>query len=59
MASSFGLPALQSVIYTRNVYDDCEEAGLSVFEADDDKAKEEVTDVLNEIITRLEAKNGQ
>jgi len=59
VASSFGLPALQSVIYTRNVYDDCEEAGLSVFEADDDKAKEEVTDVLNEIITRLEAKNGQ
>ena len=57
VASSFGLPALQSVIYTRNVYDDCEEAGLSVFEADDDKAKEEVSAVLKEIFNRLEAKN--
>jgi chromosome partitioning protein len=59
VASSFGLPPLQSVIYTRNVYDDCEEAGLSVFEAEDEKAKEEVTAVLQEIMTRLEAQNAQ
>jgi len=57
VASSFGLPSLQSVIYTRNVYDDCEEAGLSVFEAEDEKAKEEVTAVLDEIMTRLGYQN--
>lgn len=42
VAEQFGLPALDPVIFSRNVYDDAEEAGLSVFEASDDKAVAEI-----------------
>lgn len=59
VSASFGLSPLKSVIYTRNVYDDCEEAGLSVFEADDDKAKEEMAAVLTEMLQKLEARNAE
>lgn len=53
VAGSFNLPALDSVIFTRNVYDDAEESGLSVFEADDEKAKAEISQVLTEIMALM------
>jgi chromosome partitioning protein len=50
VCDSFGLPALEPVIFTRNVYDDAEEAGLSVFEANDQKAKEEIQQVCDAVL---------
>ena len=50
VCDSFGLPALEPVIFTRNVYDDAEEAGLSVFEASDKKAQEEIQQVCNAVL---------
>jgi len=50
VCDSFGLPALEPVIFTRNVYDDAEEAGLSVFEANDQKAKEEIQQVRDAVL---------
>jgi chromosome partitioning protein len=45
VCESFDLPALPAVIFTRNVYDDAEEAGLSVFESDDEKARAEIDQI--------------
>jgi chromosome partitioning protein len=56
VSESFGLPALNAIIYTRNVYDDAEESGLSVFEANDEKAKTEISQVLDEILALTEGK---
>jgi len=53
VADSFNLPALNSVIFTRNVYDDAEESGLSVFEADDEKAKNEISQTLFEVLALM------
>jgi chromosome partitioning protein len=50
VCDSFGLPALEPVIFTRNVYDDAEEAGLSVFEAGDQKAKDEIQQVCDAVL---------
>jgi len=50
VCESFGFPALEPVIFTRNVYDDAEEAGLSVFEADDKKAQAEIQQVCDAVL---------
>ncbi len=52
VADQFGLPALDPVIFSRNVYDDAEEAGLSVFEASDDKAIVEI-EAIREALAEL------
>jgi len=57
VADSFGLPALNTVIFTRNVYDDAEESGLSVFEAEDEKAKTEISSVLSEVMDLIGGSN--
>lgn len=54
VAEQFELPALDTIVYTRNVYDDAEESGLSVYEANDDKAKAEIDNVMREILALLE-----
>lgn len=55
VAEQFGLPAIDPIIYTRNVYDDAEEAGLSVFEAGDEKAINEIRQVRDASLALLEA----
>lgn len=52
VAEQFGLPALEPVIFSRNVYDDAEEAGLSVFEAGDEKAIAEI-EAVRDALARL------
>lgn len=49
VASSYGIESLEPVIFSRNVYDDAEEAGLSVYEASDPKAIEEINAVIDGI----------
>jgi chromosome partitioning protein len=51
---SFGLLSLNAITYTRNVYDDIEENGLSVFESSDKKAIDEITKIGEEIFKVLE-----
>jgi len=53
VADSFGLKPLNTIIYARNVYDDAEEDGLSVFEANDEKAKGEINQLLDELLTTI------
>lgn len=45
VAEQLGIPAIAPVIFNRNVYDDTDEAGLSVFESDDEKAISEIRQV--------------
>jgi chromosome partitioning protein len=45
VAQQFGIPAIDPIIFTRNVYDDAEEAGLSVLDAGDEKAISEVNQI--------------
>lgn len=47
--ASFGLEPLQNITYHRNAYDDCDENGLTVLELDDEKAKEEIKAIGDEI----------
>ena len=49
VCSQFDLCPQSSFTHTRNVYDDIEEGGCSVFESDDDKAKKELIDIGNEV----------
>lgn len=51
VAEQFGLPALEPVIFNRNAFDDAEEAGLSVFEASDEKAIAEIEAVRDALAT--------
>jgi len=48
--TSFGLKALDAIIYNRNVYDDADEAGSSVIEMNTDaKASEEIKQLATEL----------
>ena len=48
---SFGINALNAITTNRNVYDDADENGLSVFEVDSDlKAKAEIKNIANEFL---------
>lgn len=48
---SFGIEVLNYIICNRNIYDDCDEGGLSVFESKDDiKATREFESVMNELL---------
>ena len=49
VSNDFGLKPLQSVVFQRNVFDDAEEEGLSVFEASDEKAQNEILNILEEL----------
>lgn len=51
---SFGLLPLDAITYTRNIYDDIEENGLSVFESTDKKAIAEATAIGEEVFKLLE-----
>lgn len=54
VCESFGLPALQQFTSNRNVYDDVDENGLSVFEVDTDpKAKAEIEQLALEFLGEL------
>ncbi len=54
VCQSFGLPALQQFTSNRNVYDDVDENGLSVFEVDTDpKAKAEIEQLALEFLGEL------
>ncbi|TMP23807.1 AAA family ATPase [Pseudoalteromonas ruthenica] len=47
---SFGLKPLNAITCNRNVYDDCDEGGLSVFECKDKKAIEEMSAIAKEFL---------
>jgi chromosome partitioning protein len=48
---SFGINALNAITTNRNVYDDADENGLSVFEVNSDqKAKAEIKNIANEFL---------
>ncbi|HCV03225.1 MAG: chromosome partitioning protein ParA [Gammaproteobacteria bacterium] len=48
----FGLPPFENVTEIRNVYDDCDEGGMTVLEQADAKAKMEMISIGNELIDR-------
>ncbi len=47
--ASFGIKPLKNITYYRNAYDDCDESGLTVLEFTDDKARDEIVSIGNEI----------
>lgn len=49
ICETFGIQALNAVTFARNIYDDCDENGLSVFESNDDKAKAEIEAIVSEM----------
>lgn len=50
---SFDVPVLNSVTYSRNMYDDSEESGRSVMESEPDgKAAIEIRSIIEELLTR-------
>lgn len=50
---SFGIPVLNSVTFSRNMYDDSEEYGQSVIESEPDgKAAVEIRSIIEELLTR-------
>lgn len=50
---SFDIPVLNSVTFSRNMYDDSEESGMSVMESEPDgKAAVEIRSIIEELITR-------
>lgn len=52
VCSSFGINVLESITYARNIYDDSEEKGTSVFETDPNgKAAEEIRSIANEMMS--------
>ena len=56
VCESFDVPVLDSVTFSRNLYDDSEEAGMSVMERDPDgKAAEEIRNIIEELFTRGQA----
>lgn len=50
VCANFGIEPLQNMTFNRNVYDDIDEGGLSVFEAGDKKAITELTAIGDEIM---------
>ncbi len=53
---SFDVPVLNSVTFSRNMYDDSEESGKSVMESEPDgKAAVEIRSIIEELITRGKA----
>lgn len=54
---NWNIPCLDSILFYRNIYDDSEESGSSVYEENTDlKAKEELCKVVNEFLN-IEIKN--
>ncbi|TLU67633.1 chromosome partitioning protein ParA [Thalassotalea litorea] len=52
VCSSYGINVLDSVTYNRNIYDDSEEKGTSVFEAEPNgKAADEIRAIANEFLS--------
>ena len=49
VCSEFGIKSLDSITMLRNIYDDCDEGGKTVFESNDQKAIEEVCGIANEV----------
>ena len=50
---SFDVPVLNSVTYSRNMYDDSEESGKSVMESEPDgKAAIEIRSIIEELLAR-------
>lgn len=49
VCNELGLPTLNTVTMMRNVYDDCDEGGKTVFESDDKKAIEEISAIAEEV----------
>lgn len=48
---SFAIDPLESIIYTRNIYDDADEGGLSVLDTrNDEKAKAEIIAIAQELL---------
>lgn len=45
VCAEFGLKPLQAITMMRNIYDDCDEGGLTVFESSDQKAIEEMSSI--------------
>lgn len=52
-----GLTPLDAVTMMRNVYDDCDEGGRTVFESDDQKAIKEISDIAEELESLKEIAN--
>ncbi|OCQ54106.1 ATPase MipZ [Photorhabdus australis subsp. thailandensis] len=53
VCESFGIDPLKSIVHTRNIYDDAEEDGCSIFEIKggrDKKAEKEIENVVEEFI---------
>lgn len=50
---SFDIPVLDSVTFSRNIYDDSEESGMSVMEREPDgKAAVEITNIIEELLAK-------
>ena len=56
VCNSFNIPPLNAITYQRNIYDDIEEGGASVFESTDKKAILEITALGDEISSLLDLK---
>lgn len=54
VSAQFGIPAIDPIIYNRNVYDDADEGGFSVFEASDEKAINEIRQVRDSALELLD-----
>ncbi|WP_150464728.1 AAA family ATPase [Francisella sp. XLW-1] len=46
----FGIRPLAGITMMRNIYDDCDEGGKTVFESDDQKAIEEINEIATEFM---------
>ncbi|WP_372769508.1 AAA family ATPase [Pseudoalteromonas sp.] len=52
VCASYGIPVLNAVTFSRNIYDDSEENGQSVIERDPDgKAAQEIKAIVDELLT--------
>lgn len=49
VCKEFGIETLNGVTMMRNIYDDCDEGGRTVFESNDEKAIEEIEGIANEL----------
>ena len=57
---SFGIPVLNSVTFSRNMYDDSEESGQSVMESEPDgKAAVEIRSIIEELLARGKGENNE
>ncbi|MBY5922253.1 AAA family ATPase [Ferrimonas balearica] len=57
---SYGLPVLDAVTYSRNMYDDSEESGMSVMESEPDgKCATEIRQIIHELLYRGQRGNHE